>query len=305
MPYDQNFIIGDIHFSTTFTLFLERIRTAIGLQVANRSLPRGRQIELTQGNWSLLNAWMRWVAMGLSENTVVSMDALFHRRDDGYVESITFSCRTPVPPSHLNGFADEPVDATRHTPPPPTTISSGASGAPEPSFVSQWLQSLDTHMQEASAAVGVAEIGADALAVSTQTARMASVAFAAEGLAATVGTIGAVLAIPAGVCVLADAPIFREQVAYYRGFVLAIADMAQPTSPTARRDEGGRFHTGRRDAVRFIRHQGEDGIAFLCALRYHYPSGQARVNHLWNDILQNRFTTEHDRNLARPLRPSF
>ena len=67
----------------------------------------------------------------------------------------------------------------------------------------------------------------------------------------------------AGVAMLGERTHVRDSVAYFRGYVLAMADMAQPNNPSARPSEPGWYARGRRRAIRHINRSGINGLRTL------------------------------------------
>jgi hypothetical protein len=273
--------------------FESHVRDLLALEVQSETHDAHREVELTASNQTLENTWLAWIEMPIADGAPITLIGRLHYVD-GVVQAVTFEAGDPRP-TYVRGDVHR-VTAPRPSPPPrrsssaPPTPTGGAGGAPRPGAFGAFLSQLDTQLQNVGVLTGLLDlIGAAG----------------AEAVGAAAGTIGAPIAILAGLHMVGEAQLFRDQVAYYRGYVLAIADLSRGQNPNARPIETTWFNRGRAEAVRYINEHARSAALMLIRLHQDHSSGQAVVDYLWSDIVRSRIGTEGQRSLARSLKPSF
>ena len=121
----------------------------------------------------------------------------------------------------------------------------------------------------------------------------------------------AILSIPVGLYQIGRAHEFGSRIADFKGYILAMADMSIGNDPNSRRFISNIYPSitwesrGRVAAIRYIRHLGQtQGSAMLLRLRNDYPNSQARVNAMWQIVVNSRLNAREGA-LARSLAPRF
>ena len=303
-------LTGSFAVGRDFADFIRHVRGLIDPEVHP-----SRLTELVDENESLRRTWMAWVEMPLEARQTVTLIAHIHYANDR-VTRVDYSAGDPRPVSvHADDHVvtvTRPATRPRSSGPPPrggVDVSAGATGAPEEDW-GRWIARANTWVvtpgRTLATLLTIGGEGVAAAATSTATAATAS-SLAALGSVITAGLImvGSPIFILAGLHTTGAAQLFRDQISYYRGYVLAMADMAAPRDPNQRSGEISFFNVGRNDAIHYINTHGQRGVLGLARLYHDHRTGQGRVDFLWADVVSSRYSSGRDRGLAQSLKPRY
>ncbi|MBE9515177.1 MAG: DUF4157 domain-containing protein [Chloroflexi bacterium] len=162
-------------------------------------------------------------------------------------------------------------------------VMAGATGGPEGSLFFEFLSGLTLYFRTAGARWTLFELisAAEYATVLSTASAVCSVAVA-------------ILSIPVGLYQIGRANDFGFRIADFQGYILAMADLSSGNNPNSRRfistlaPSATWESRGRDAAIRYVRHLGQiEGSAMLLRLRNEYPNPQARVDAMWQNVVNS------------------